>query len=93
MHTNIYIYIVVGLGPQLPGSFSLQDTKARARASFPETHLLMQVPRLSEERPKLDCKRAISAFLPTTDQSPWLSRTTSSTKSKSSKSMANKHQM
>ena len=52
-----------------------------------------KVPRLSEERPKLDCKRAISAFLPTTDQSPWLSRTTSSTKSKSSKSMANKHQM
>ena len=39
MYIDIYI---VGLGPQLPGSFSLQDTKARARASFPETHLLMQ---------------------------------------------------
>ena len=42
MYIDIYIYCVVGLGPQLPGSFSLQDTKARARASFPETHLLMQ---------------------------------------------------
>ena len=60
----------MGRRPQLPGSFSLQDTKARARASFPETHLLMQKSQGSLQSGQNRIAKAKSAFLPTPDKAP-----------------------